>query len=139
MTAREQHDKAVEAFNNHDADKVVEFYAPDAILYDPKYNESQNGRDAIRKDYENMFRSFPDIIVTRQEFLVNDSTAAWEIKLTGTNTGPIETPDGTIPPTNRPFELYASVFAELDSEGRYYRVRRYMDVPSLMKQLGLVD
>ncbi len=139
MTTREQHDKAVEAFNNHDADRVVEFYAPDAILYDPQYNEPQIGRDAIRKDYENLFRTFPDIIVTRQEFLVNDSTAAWEIKLTGTNTGPIETPDGTIPPTNRSFELYASVFAELDSERRYYRVRRYMDVASLMKQLGLVE
>ncbi len=55
MTAREQHDKAVEAFNNHDAERVVEFYAPDAILYDPQYNEPQNGRDAIRKDYEKMF------------------------------------------------------------------------------------
>ena len=138
MTAQQQHDKAMEAFNNHDAEKVVVFYAPDAILIDPSYNEPQIGRDAIRKDYEKLFRSFPDILVSRQKFLVNDSTASWEIKLTGTNTGPIETPDGTIPPTDRPFELLASIFAEIDSEGRFHRVRRYYDNFTLMKQLGLI-
>jgi ketosteroid isomerase-like protein len=36
MTTSEKHDKAVEAFNNHDADKVVEFYSPDAILTELK-------------------------------------------------------------------------------------------------------
>jgi ketosteroid isomerase-like protein len=36
MTAQQQHDKAIEAFNNHDADKVVEFYSPDAILTELK-------------------------------------------------------------------------------------------------------
>jgi len=65
MTAIEKHDKAMEAFNNHDAEKVVEFYSPDAILTDPSYNEPQIGRDAIRKDYEKLFRSFPDISVSR--------------------------------------------------------------------------
>ncbi len=139
MTAIEKHDKAMEAFNNHDAEKVVEFYSPDAILTDPSYNEPQIGRDAIRKDYEKLFRSFPDISVSRHKFLDNGSSAVWEIKLTGTNTGPIETPDGTIPPTDRPFELHASIFAEIDSEGRYHRVRRYYDNFTLMKQLGVVS
>jgi ketosteroid isomerase-like protein len=88
MTAQQQHDKAIEAFNNHDADKVVEFYSADAILTDPSYNEPQIGRDAIRKDYEKLFRSFPDISVSRQEFLDNGSSAVWEVKLSGTNTGP---------------------------------------------------
>ena len=138
MTAQEKHDKAVETFNNHDANKVVEYYAPEAILIDPSYHEPQTGRDAIRKDYEKLFRSFPDISVSRQEFLNNGSSAAWEIKLSGTNTGPIETPDGAIPPTNRSFELHASIFAELDSEGRYHRVRRYYDNFTLMKQLGVI-
>ena len=36
MTAIEKHDKAMEAFNNHDAEKVVEFYSPEAILTELK-------------------------------------------------------------------------------------------------------
>ncbi len=139
MTVLEKHQKAVDAFNRHDPDGVIQLYARDAVLYDPQLPEPARGRDAIREDYVSMFRSFPDIRVTIKNRHVDGNRIMYELQLTGTNRGPISTPDGEFPATGKPVDVPASVFADVNSAGEFSDVRRYYDVATMMRQLGMVE
>ena len=131
--------KFADVFNKHDLDGVAELYASDAIAYDPMYPEPLRGRDAIRKDTATFFRGFPDIrleIINTIE--KDDRTGADEIRLTGTQTGPLETPTGQeLPPTNKRVEMRGGAFTRLNDRGEIVEERRYYDVGTLLRQLGL--
>jgi len=59
--------------------------------------------------------------------------------MTGTHTGPLESPTGEdIPPTKKRIELKAAVFGRLNDRGEIVEERRYYDVGTMLRQLGLV-
>jgi steroid delta-isomerase-like uncharacterized protein len=132
--------KFAESFNKHDLDGVAKLYATDAVAYDPMYPEPLRGRDAIRKDAATFFKGFPDIryeIITTIE--KDDRNGADEIRLTGTHTGPLATPTGQdLPPTNKRVELKGGAFIRLNERGEIVEERRYYDVATVLRQLGVM-
>jgi steroid delta-isomerase-like uncharacterized protein len=137
-THRQVIERAVEVFNSHDPDAVAALYAGDAVVYDPFYTEPLRGREAIRRDYVETTRSFPDMHVTVKNVLVGDNTIAYEMQGSGTHSGPLTMPDGsTIPATNRRLEMRIAVFSEVDSSGIVLNQRRYYDAANWLGQLGL--
>jgi steroid delta-isomerase-like uncharacterized protein len=133
----ERHQRAIAAFNAQDAATVAELYAPDAVLHDPQAPEPVRGRAAVRDAYAGLFRAFPDINVAVENRRIVDNRMIYEIRLTGTNTGPMATPAGDVPATGRAIDVVGAVFADLDDAGRFRTVRRYYDVAGMMRQLGL--
>jgi steroid delta-isomerase-like uncharacterized protein len=131
--------KFADTFNKHDLEAVTKLYAANAVAYDPMYPEPLRGRDAIGKDTAGFFRAFPDIrleIITTIE--KDDRNGADEMRLTGTHTGPLETPTGEeLPPTNKRIELKGSAFVRLNENGEIVEERRYYDVASILRQLGI--
>jgi len=132
--------KVADAFNKHDLDGLAKLYADDAVAYDPMYPEPLRGRDAIRKDAATFFRGFPDI---RYELIAtiekDDRNGADEVLLTGTQTGPLETPTGQdLPPTNKRIELKGAGFTRLNERGEIVEERRYYDVAGVLRQLGVM-
>src|SRR5206468_4895105 len=108
--------KLTEGINSHNVDAATNAYAADAVAYDPMYPEPLRGRDAIRKDTEGFLRAFPDL---RFELLTvieaDEKNGAGEVRMTGTHTGPLESPTGEeIPPTNKRIELKGGVFGRLN-------------------------
>jgi steroid delta-isomerase-like uncharacterized protein len=132
--------KFADTFNKHDLDALAKLYAEDAIAYDPMYPEPLRGREAIRKDAATFFKGFPDVrmeVITTLE--KGDQNGADEIRMTGTQTGPLETPTGQVlPPTNKRFEMRGSGFARLNERGEIVEERRYYDVATLLRQLGIM-
>jgi len=132
--------KFAETFNKHDLDGLAKLYATDAVAYDPMYPEPLRGRDAIRKDTATFFKGFPDIrfeIITTIE--KDDRNGADEVRMTGTHTGPLETPTGEeLAPTNKRLELKGSAFVRLNERGEIVEERRYYDVGTFLRQLGLM-
>lgn len=132
--------KFADTFNKHDLDGLAKLYATDAVAYDPMYPEPLRGRDAIRKDAATFFKGFPDIrfeIITTIE--KDDRNGADEVRMTGTHTGPLETPTGEeLAPTNKRVELKGSAFARLNERGEIVEERRYYDVATFLRQLGLM-
>jgi predicted ester cyclase len=110
------------------------------VAYDPMYPEPLRGRDAIRKDTATFFKGFPDVrfeIISTIE--KDDRNGADEIRMTGTHTGPLETPTGEeLAPTNKRVELKGSAFARLNERGEIVEERRYYDVATFLRQLGLM-
>jgi len=137
MTLHKLHKISKDAFNKQDAGEVSRVYAVDAVISDPHYPEPLLGRDAVCNDYEQLFRSFPDIKAESIHSLVNKNSIAYIVELNGTNDGPISTPKGDIPPTHRPMKLQIAVFAETVKAGLYKNVRRYYNIAGQMRQLGL--
>jgi steroid delta-isomerase-like uncharacterized protein len=128
----------VQAFNQHDPDTFVAFYAEDATVFDPMYPQPLRGRDALRTDFGEFLTAFPDAQFEIGRVVASDDTVAFELIARGTNRGPIAFPTGQIPPTNRAIELPQAVFARLDDRGLVIEEHRYYDVGGLVEQLGLM-
>jgi steroid delta-isomerase-like uncharacterized protein len=132
--------KLADAQTKHDSEAVARLYASDAVAYDPMYPEPLRGREAIAKDSDAFFTAFPDL---RFEILSviekDDRSGAGEVRLTGTHTGPLESPTGEmIPPTNKKIELKGGGFVKLNDRGEIVEERRYYDVGTILRQLGLM-
>ena len=129
--------KFIEAFNRHDADATAKLYANDCVVHDPLYPEPLVGRNAVKEDNANFFRAFPDIRFEIVEILDRGDVGSAEMKMTGTNTGPLTTPMGEIPPTGKRIELWGAVYARLGAQDLVVEERRYYDTASFMRALGV--
>ena len=136
----DQSRKLAKAITAHDLDAAAKLYATNAVAYDPMYPEPLRGREAIKKDNGVLVRAFPDVrfeIVSVIE--KDDRSGAGEIRIVGTNTGPLATPTGgELPPTNKRIELKGAAFVKLNESGEIVEERRYYDVAAFMRQLGLM-
>ncbi len=125
------------AINRHDAESVAALYASDALLYDPFYPQPLRGRGAVREDFETFVRAFPDLRLEATDLLVSGDTLTYGTRFSGTNTGPLPSPDGEIPATHRRVEMCIAVFARVNGEGLVQEERRHYDVADFLRQLGL--
>ncbi len=132
--------KIADAISKHDLDAHAKLYASDAVAYDPMYPEPLRGRDAIRKDTQTFLRAFPDMRFETLTVIEKDErTGSAEIRLSGTHTGPLESPTGdVIPPTKKRVDLKGAAFVRLNERGEIVEERRYYDVGTMLRQLGLV-
>lgn len=62
-------------------------------------------RDQLGHNTKTAWTAFPDGTLEFGEQVFTEDAAAVETVLTGTDAGPLSTPDGTIPPTGRPVRL----------------------------------
>ena len=132
--------KLANAINAHDLDATTKAYSADAVAYDPMYPEPLRGQDAIRKDNEGLFRAFPDVRFELVNVVEADAqNGAGEVRMTGTHTGPLESPTGEeIPPTNKRIEVKGAVFARVNDRAEIVEERRYYDVGTMLRQLGIM-
>ena len=129
--------KWTDASNRHDARAVAAYYAQDCVAYDPFYPEPLKGRAAIEKDAADSFRAFPDLRVEVINIFEKGDRAAGEIKMTGTNSGPLATPMGEVPATGKRIDLRGALVGRINAENLIVEERRYYDTGTLMQQLGL--
>ena len=92
-------DRDLEIWNEGNLAVVDELYDPDIIRHD--WPEDIVGLDAF-KDYVTLLRvSYPDFNVTFDELIVKGDKIVFRWTVTGTNTGPLQTPMGELPPTDK--------------------------------------
>ena len=65
-----------------------------------------------------------------------EGTVIFELSWSGTMTGPMDSPDGEIPPTNKPFTNRGCWIVELEGD-RSKAIRQYFDVLTMMKSVGI--
>lgn len=96
-----------------------------------------HGREGFLAFMSTFQTAFPDIALTHTWSLESGHTAVVESRWTGTHTGPLVTPAGTVPPTGRRVQggRILEVF-EFDG-GRLIGLKNYQDIGSWMRELGL--
>jgi steroid delta-isomerase-like uncharacterized protein len=120
-----------------DPNAVAALYAPDAVRYDPMTPQGMKGKDAIRKYQETLTRAFRVVEARTLKVVSTGDVTAWEWVFTLTNSGPLELPTGTLPPTNRPVKMNGATFYRFNRDGLIAEQRDYFDIASIMQQLGV--
>jgi len=133
--AREISDRYSDAINAHDAEAIASLYAERAGLEEP--TGTFTGREALIQYWQGFFTALPDVQVQDERKWDTGDTAINEWSATGTNSGPFETPEGTIPPTGKRATLRGCDFLTVH-EGLIQSHRAYYDQLSFLAQLGLV-
>jgi len=131
--------KYVNIWNEKDIDALVELYDEDATMIMPGEAEPLKGKDAIRANQNAYFIAFPDMHVEIGTILTSETEFCIEMITKGTNTGPLATPQGEIPPTGRQMSLQAAFLAKVSPAGLIIEDRTYFDSMVLLTQLGLTE
>ena len=133
-------ERAIEAIESGDIDRVVAVYAPAGRQIHPFSEEPIEGREAIRLSDGALLEAFPDVSVKRRNVITGDSTVVIELVLVATNTGPLDLGDGqVIPPTGKRIEVPSVWMFDVDDEGLIREERAYFDSALFFRQLGLQE
>jgi predicted ester cyclase len=106
-------------------------------------SEAPTGADAYLRDTERVREAFPDLHLYNDPYRVVVAEGDWTgtvARMTGTQTGPITSPEGmdmpTIPPTNRAFDLNHYTIARWQN-GEIVQLKILFDFVGVLQQLGL--
>lgn len=77
----------------------------------------------------------PDVNGTVTNSFASRDTVTLEVSWTGTHTGPLETPDGTIPPSGKSQTTPAAWVLEC-AGGKVGNSRHYFDIVTLLTEIG---
>ena len=139
MAARDTVKKFADAVNSHDLEAALGMFAPDAEIHDPGTPEAIKGTEAIRQNLGSWLQAFPDLKYEVVEPILSEgNNVGFQVRLSGTHTGDLVGPQGTVPPTNNRIQFSGMGFWQLNSQGLIGEERRYYDTAGLMGQLGLM-
>jgi predicted ester cyclase len=114
------------------ADKVMH---PDCVIRYPNLPEKIVGLEAY-KEYDRMTRlSFPDFKMVIDDFFVKDDKIVSYWTLDATNTGPLATPLGELPPTNNKVHVSGIAISRV-VDGKIIEDVGYFNMLEMMLQLG---
>ena len=126
----------VERYNAGDLEACMALYAEDASqrMHDGVFEGVEAIGERLARDLE----AFADATYVVDSFFSAGDTFADEWTFTGTNTGPLRLPDGTvIPPTGNRVEIKGMEYVQV-RDGRIVVDNLYYDFMAAVVQLGLV-
>ncbi len=83
-------------------------------------------------------RAFPDVRLTVENTVVSGDWVACEMSFEGTHEGPLEGPEGSIPPTNRRVTGKGAEFIRFQ-DVKVVEERLYYDQMDFLGQLGVME
>lgn len=119
------------AINDRDAKVYAACFAEDAVL--TAYGEHElKGRDAIRAEMDAVLDGFVDLKVSGSRIFVKNDVIIGEWVLGGTHKGEF----AGIKPTGKPIGVRGAWVVWLDPAGLATKAHRFLDVSTIMGQLG---
>jgi steroid delta-isomerase-like uncharacterized protein len=124
----------LDAFNRADWDTFKACLTPDSVHIEPGSIEA-HGPDAVVESVKVFKTAMPDLTGTVVRIIMEPEAATSEIVWSGTHTGPLMTPTGTIAPTGRAVTVHACKVFAFDGELISYS-RHYWDLTELLGAIG---
>jgi steroid delta-isomerase-like uncharacterized protein len=128
----------VTAYNEKDWNKTRDMLAADAMYDEKATNRRLEGAGQIIEVFQGWANAFPDSKATFIREFASDNTAVLELVWKGVHTGPLQTPTGTIPASNKPIEVPACEVFRIEGE-KIKSVTHYFDLLTLLKQIGATE
>jgi steroid delta-isomerase-like uncharacterized protein len=122
-----------QAWNSHDIDQVLSFYAPECISEDVGQASLLRGRDGLRTMLTAYWRAFPDLQFKVTDTVVHDPRLAIAWLAEGTHQGPIM----NIPPTGHRVQVRGMSMIDV-SHGLVVRAQYIWDIAGMLRHLGLL-
>jgi predicted ester cyclase len=131
-------DQAIEAFNARDLNGWMNFYAEDALHFQPNRTEPLREQAEIREDYlASTWIPFPDFHFQADRAFGEGSWVCVEGIFTGTHWGNLSGLGGeVIAPTHKSVRIPLCLVVKLE-EGKAVEVHEYNDQLRFLAQLGL--
>lgn len=130
-------EECLRAMNAHDFVRARS-YLDDGFQFQGPASPDPLGVPAYGVHMQELWTAFPDLNFDPTHIIAQGDHMVVNYLGTGTHNGPMTTPNGdTVPATGRRLALPASSTFEL-KDGRMVRERAYLDLLTLLAQLGLV-
>ena len=114
----------------------IALFTEDGTFTDESIPYTYRGPAELGKTVEVYATAFPDMHRELHTFYVVGNIVIVQLSLRGTHLGPLETPDGTVPPTGRRMDAPCCDVFEL-VDGKIKRFDCYAEGSVIVKQLGL--
>ena len=129
-------ERYIERYNAGDLDGVMDLYADDAVQVMP--DGRFDGRDAIRERLAMELDACSDVVHTVRSFVEQGDSFCDEWTFSGTHTGPLALPDGTVVQgSGRRVEVAGMEFCQV-RDGKLIVDTLYYDNLALAVQVGLI-
>ena len=125
----------LEAFNTNNWDALTALVTEDTVLHEYGTQRTIEGRDAVLEVVKAWKTAFPDGGGVVNAHLEGGNSVAFEVMWHGTQTGPLMTPDGEIPPSGESHKTPGAWVVDVE-DGKVTEVRSYFDVMTLLQQIG---
>ena len=129
---------AVTAYNEKDWNRTRDMLATDAVYDEKATNRRLEGADQIIEAFQGWANAFPDSKATFIREFASGDTAVLELVWKGVHTGPLQTPTGAIPASNKPIDLPACEVFRVEGE-KIKSSSHYFDMLTLLKQIGAME
>lgn len=126
---------AITAFNDKNWSKAKEVLSADAIYDEAGTHRRIQGAGEIIEAWQGWAKAIPDCKATFVRQFASGDTAVFELLWKGVHTGPLETPAGAIPASNKPVELAACEVVQVDG-GKIKSLSHYFDMLTVLTQIG---
>ena len=131
--------ESVECFSAGDFDRFRSLLADDSVEHEYARGRDLQGADAQVEAAQGWREAFPDAHGTIEATYADGDTAVLQITWSGTQAGPLRTPDGQeLPPSNRRAEVKAVQVIRTDGD-RIKEVHHYFDLMTLLQQIGALE
>ncbi len=126
-------DEHVLAEVEHDVERIMRTWGESPWFDDVAWDEQSYGRDEVRKHYEELLTSFPDLAIDVKERHVTDDAVILEVVVSGTHLGQWR----ELPPLERRMESRVCAIYTFDEQGLLELERTYYDKGIVLEQLGI--
>ena len=128
--------KQVDAFNTGDWEQLRASLASDSRYDELGTQRMIEGPEKIVELFKAWKTAFPDAVGTVTSAVASGNKACLEVTWKGTHTGPLETPEGTIPASGKSQETAAAYVFTFEGD-KIKEGRHYFDSLTLLKQIGV--
>jgi steroid delta-isomerase-like uncharacterized protein len=126
---------SVTAYNDKNWSKAKDMLAPDAVYDEKGTHRRIKGAGEIIEAWQGWAKAFPDSKATFVREFASGDTAVLELVWKGVHTGPLQTPTGIIPASNKPIEMPACQVSQIEG-AKVKSVSHYFDMLTMLTQIG---
>lgn len=127
-------ERNITAVNSRDIDGYLGNQCPDVQFVLPG-GITLEGREQVKEYTQAIWAAFPDGALAFGEQICTEEGVATEVVFTGTQTGPMPTPGGLLPPTGKRVTLRSVSMLRI-KDGMVASERVYLDQLEMLTQLG---
>jgi steroid delta-isomerase-like uncharacterized protein len=128
----------VEAWSRGDWELLRAPFSSDVRYYELGTQQRMRGIDQVVASYKAWKTACPDGTGRVTKVFASGNSAALEVIWSGTHTGPLVGPGGTIPATGRSFMVPAAQLITFDGE-KIVEFHHYFDMLTMLQQIGLAE
>ena len=125
----------VEAFSASDWGRFKAGLSPDSIYEEPATQRRIKGAQEITQGIQSWKKAFPDAKGTVKNAMASGDTVTLEITWEGTQTGPLEGEQGTIPASGKHVVVEAVQVVRVEND-KIKSNRHFFDMLGLLRQIG---